>query len=222
MRRLINGVERMATTIRRRLLWTFVVALMGVSAAPAPTHAQAQVFQIHREDAFAEFRISDGCLLTLIQVHTGNSFTQQPSGPPVSGTSASAQIFVLDLCTSTLLVAASNTTDVPTGSFVVSGNLNTAELHTTFDLFDGAGEPSPVTIDLAWTGIGDITNDTGNGGTHIPHECVTNGHVSISSRNADVTGMLSFAGTTYDLASPVNAQLSSEHDSFSIAQGCNE
>ena len=147
--------------MKRRLLIALCVSLLFLFGAPAFAHAQTTQMFGKGSVAFATFQSTDstGCFVT--QVFIGDSLETQhtPPGSPQYTPVLTVEVDQFNLCNPTALLSGQGITGTFTSS--IANNLSSASLSTTIGLFDFiSGNNLNVTVNLNWTGTGDVQHGT--------------------------------------------------------------
>ena len=179
---------------------TLLAAVLAVLVLPSTARA-ADVYHFRGKTAVAEFYSLDptGCITTSVTVFATESRYQNPPGSPTSGAAAEVTSYQLNSCTWESLVCGSASFPLPAGAFDIAGNLASASLNATADVYDFCGDTTqPVTLAITWTGEGEVSRGNSRSSYHSPGV-----HVSYRSsgqnRDAGASGSLTFGGTPLPL-----------------------
>ncbi len=184
----------------RKLLWAVaVLALAVVSLAFPGTALAGDVFHVRQKGAEALFSSTDdsGCVVTEAFVFAGNIRSQSPPGPGDRTSEAFVGLSQFDLCTGEQLLSAFGFATLGAGDFQVGGDLTSASLDTTIEVFDFvSGTSFLVDISLDWTGTGGLSRQHSNFHFHTP-DFKINERFNGTFRAAEATGSISGAGMEF-------------------------
>jgi ketosteroid isomerase-like protein len=182
-----------------------LMAMLAVSQAPVRT-AQASIFErVHVKEkvAFAEWQYQEGNVVTFVQVVVAES-AAVPGSVEASMPAAAISIF-RQTTDGIQIVAASGVTN--TFEFVVDTALTSAQFSGEVELSDVAnGTLLPVTVDLTWSGTGDLVQE------HAFEQFREEGFIVISNfhgahRAADAAGTLLGGGINFTPIPASSAQI---------------
>ena len=169
----------------------------------------------------AEFSSTDpsGCVQTDVFV-AANSGTEQDHPSTATVGVASVNIYQYDSCTGTTLLQAVGLKDtLGTGEFQVSKQLNWASLNSTIKATDiDTGNAFDVTVNVDWTGTGDIVRDHSNTNDTYPGCHIINRWKG-SGRDANASGVVSDGVTDFTPDPSQGAEVGYVIDGFEI-MGC--
>jgi hypothetical protein len=157
----------------------------------------------HHADAV--FTSTVGCLFTEVGIQADDVTSRNPPTTAVIYSQASVGILVVDNCLNFNPVLAGGVVDLSPADFTLSQALDSARLQKTFLLPDFAsGQLIQVTVDVSWTGTGDITRDSNNYHTIFPPN-ISVGHTA--TRSAQATGTVVVGSTNFTPLPSVNGNL---------------
>jgi len=178
---------------------TLLAAALTMSVLPAA--ARAEVSHFRGETAWLNTYSYDAtsCISSSMYVFATESRANGQPGPSTGGASASFSLYRYNECTGQDVTCASGTVALPNGAFDVSGNLASATLDTTLEIYDYCNNTThPVTLDLTWTGDGQVFQGRVHQSFHYPDYRETYRSHGKSSYAA-VSGSLTFDGTSLSL-----------------------
>ena len=212
--------------MKRKLLLLVSISL-AVLVLPTIVWA-GDIFKFRGETADAFFFSEDGeGIQTFASVFASEGVSQSPPGRPGRSSEAFVSIFRFDPnapcdpdCPPPLLDAFGFAT-LDDSAFDTSGNLESASLAATVEVFDFvSGNSFPVTIDLDWDGTGDL----GRGNSHSTFKtpgCQFNSRFQGSFRSAVATGSVSAGTTNFTQDEPSEGASISSVKSGDLIIGCN-
>ena len=192
----------MKTTIKLLTVLTLALAtFMHPSAASA-----AEVFKTTGEGVWAAFTTVEGCIITEAFILVNEGKFQNPPGKG----SPNSYIFLFlsqyNACTDTQLLQADATAPLTDADFQISGRLKSATLNTTITVLDNLSNTSfDVFVDLAWTAIGPLSNQSGTFHFKTPG-CISHHLFHGTFRLAEASGTISDGTTNFAPDPSVNAQ----------------
>jgi galactose oxidase-like protein/Kelch motif protein len=169
---------------------TILLSLPTTELPPVVPSSQQEEFA----QAFFQHTDEAGCLLTFVQVHGGTAryVDAPPTGTPNTPTpTLGLLIFQFDECS--FFVRFADTVSFTT-QFRTDPLLKTATLKGSASMFDlASAEAFSVTLDLTWTGYGDLIRDAGGHGS--PGFGASYGQSTV--RFANATGTISDGVTNF-------------------------
>ena len=192
----------MKTTIKLLTVLTLALAtFMHHSTASA-----AEVFKTTGEGVHAAFTTINGCITTEVFILVNEGKFQNP---PSKG-SPDSYIFLFisqyNSCTDTQLLQADAVAPLTDADFRISGRLKSATLNTTITVLDYLSNTSfDIFVDLAWTAIGPLSNQSSNFHFKTPG-CISHFLFKDTIRLAEASGTISDGTTNFAPDPSVNAQ----------------
>ncbi len=184
----------------------FVALVLPYRSAAAP--GQTFHFKLKGQTANASFDSFEGCVETSASV-TATSNRIKTVGRPETTPSAFVSLFQFDNCSFTTLLSAFGFADLPPGAFEVKGNLISATLDASIDVFDFVSNTTfPVDVSLSWTGTGAVSVSRFHGITRTPG-FRENSTFTGSSRPATASGSVTALGMNFSPNPAVFADLES-------------
>lgn len=202
----------------RNLRPTLVAAALTVGAL-IPAFAGAEIFRYRSsgDSATASFSTGDatGCVWTYVDVYVNENQVRVEAGPSEPATYVNLSLFGFDLCQGTYIYDLYANAIVPDSAFRISGNLQSASLQTTVEAYNWmTGAVESMTLDLTWTGEGDVHRGHNNNHSSYPgvrYMSRSNG----SYRVAVPSGSVTFQGTNLLAAAQyVYGSLNSSQSSY--------
>jgi len=151
-----------------------------------------------------------GCIYTSIFVQGIHWLYKNPPGPGEATSTVYLSIYQADYCTGQT-VYIYTTREVPVGqeALVTDKKLGWTALNTTITAFNLATQSNvEVALDLTWTATGPLVVDKIDYKDNTPH-CHWMMRLKSPSREAEVSGTITYGGTTMTLDSSWNAQIRS-------------
>lgn len=184
----------------------FVAVILPCRSAAAP--GQTLHFRFTGQTADAFFDSSEGCVETSAGI-TATSNRVKNVGRPETTPTVFVSLVQFDNCSFTTLLAAFGFTNLPAGALEFKGNLNSATLNTSFDVFDEVSSTTfPVDISVSWTGIGRVSVGINHSIFKAPG--FQNNFTSIGDfRAATASGSVTALGTNFSPSPAVFADLNS-------------
>jgi hypothetical protein len=170
---------------------------MTATILPSAAHAETTVSHFKGITAYASFWSLDptGCISTYVDVSVYESIYRNPPQDPGSYAAAYLYISRYDYCQNLYLNEIYGYANLAEGAFDTRGKLQTTRLVTTMEVYDWlTNTTAPVSIDLTWTGTGDVSRGSYNSRGNYPSYRYMYHSVG-SSRPADVTGSVVLGGT---------------------------
>jgi hypothetical protein len=180
--------------MRRNLCVLALLALMTAAILPSVAHAETVVSHFKGITAYATFWSLDptGCISTYTDVSVYESIYRNP--PENSGGYAVVYlgIYRYDYCQNLYLNEAYGYANLAEGAFDTRGKLQTARLVTTLEAYDWVTDTTaPVSVDLTWTGTGDVSRGGYNSrGNYANYRYMS--HSVGSNRPASLAGSVVF------------------------------
>src|SRR5215471_3548831 len=171
---------------------TVAFALALASLLPAKASA-GSIFHFSGKEADGYFSALDstGCINIFAYIQALNGKVQTPPGPGTRGVSVFVILSQYNYCTGVDLVEASGYSELSTSNFSVGGNLGSASLTTTIDVFDYISNTSyPISINLSWTATTPAQRSSYSNHFHAPKFNV-DVHLNGTIRFADSSGSIS-------------------------------
>lgn len=140
--------------------YTCALTVLAASLALALPSAAAEIIQFGGETAMAEIYDFDeaSCISTSVDVFVTDSWYKNRPTTADAGVYGSVSLFRVNECTFQTLACTYGNFELPAGSFDVHGNLASATLNLTVDGFDCQIGGQPITVDITWTGDGEVYN----------------------------------------------------------------
>ena len=165
------------------------VLLLATFSPQTAASAEMNRFQGHSADAYFYTTDASGCIQTSVILETGEDII------------VNIQLFRYDICQNQSLIDAympiSARKQLTKSELKYSGNLDSATLKTTVQLFDYTGNLTSVSIDLTWIGTGEITKSQDHY-TYSPSPgCHINFLLQEESRSASASGTVSDGTTNF-------------------------
>jgi len=147
--------------------------------------------------AAAFFSAEDGCIITTVFVFVSDQVSHTPPGPPNPSSEASIQIEKFNTCAGMSLLFGFGSTTLSEDDFQVAVRLTSATLNTTISFFDDvSGTSFPVSVNLTWTGTGDLARQVSH--FHLRFgSVIINSRFNGTGRNAEVAGSVSDGITNF-------------------------
>lgn len=173
-----------------------LVLLLATLIPQGLASAGVSRFQEHRADAYFYSYDDSGCIQTSVIMEMAEDVL------------LSIQLLRYDLCNNVTLLEAFGSKDLSKSEFDYRGNLDSAALTTTVQVYDYVTDSTfDVSIDLTWAGTGDITR-TQHHSTDSPSPgCSANLLIQEKSRSADAWGTISDGTTNFTSESASQANL---------------
>ena len=209
----------MKTTIK--LLTVIALALAIVGQHTTASAGGGGAFNFRGPSVLAAFSSTDpaGCIVTDVSVIASDAVVRNEPGPGSALSFASVTISQYDNCADSQLLFAYGSAPLTEGDIAIAGNLNSAKLNVTVNVFD---EPSETTFDvdinLAWIGTSALTHQHSNSHFRSPG-CIMNSRSNDASRMAEVSGNISDAITNFTPAPSVEASIVSVKNG-TVVMGC--
>ncbi|HVG07277.1 MAG TPA: hypothetical protein VNM67_06190 [Thermoanaerobaculia bacterium] len=188
--------------MKRNLCRIGVAATLVMSLLPAAVRAENATYHFRGNTAYAGFETTEGCITASTEVFVYSFPLHEPPGPAPE---ASPTLFVTmwrhDICNHVFLGSLFGEASLPADAFSVSGGLQTGSLNATLQVQDfSTGSTFPVTVDLTWTGVGEVSRDNKNEHSSFPGMRMMR-HERGTSRDAVATGSV-LLGTQNLASSP--------------------
>ena len=187
-------------TIQRAMTSLIVLALyacLALPAAAATTH-----FRTGTELAWTTFGTvsPDGCTYTETYLFASDDAQQSEPGAPVHSSQIVFSTYRWSFCSENYadLLDVFALVQVPSDVFQMTGHLQGATLNVTFEAIDlVSGANVPVSLNLVWTGISEVSHSSSNLHAFTPSYRMS-GHWSGDSRTAGLTGTIALPGLTLE------------------------
>lgn len=207
--------------MKKRLLVALILALFAATSFLPRSASAGDNFKFSGNSADAFFSMTDnsGCVVTFVGVFANQGKFQSPPGP--GSTSSFADMFIdqFDFCTETSLLSAFGSISLDNGAFEIDRSLTSATLNATIPVFDFiSGTEFNVSVDLVWTGIGELSRGTFHSHFKSPG-CIINERFNGSFRSGEASGTVSDGVTNFTPNPSEFANLSSTK-SGSLFIGC--
>jgi len=168
-----------------KLLSVLVLLLVTLNSQTS-AFAQANRFQAHNADAFFYTTDASGCIQTSVILELGEDIL------------LSIQLFRYDICQNQTLIDAVGRKELTKSELKYSGNLDSATLNTTVQLFNYMTNSTfDVSIDLTWTGTGEIHKTRFHSTDSPSPGCHTNLLIQEAYRSASASGTVSDGTTNF-------------------------
>jgi hypothetical protein len=195
--------------MRRKWLFSVTLAL-ALALAARPSHALTRESSHFKGfSAFALWETTDatGCIVS--DAFAGPMESRSTGAGGAGGPAATIALFVFDQCHFVELVAAEAVVDLDAGAFRINDSLSSAALNTTVQLVDAVSSTTiPVTLALAWSGVGDVSRDSFRESLRFGGSSYLS-RASGSFRAATASGTFLVGTTNYAAGSNVFANLAS-------------
>ena len=173
------------------------LALLALTSAVLPTAARAETTVRHFKgiSAYASFTSYDstGCITTYTDVSVYEDATRT-SGSSTESSYAVVNIFQYDSCQNLYLIEMSGTSNLAPDAFDTRGKIHSARLAATVEIYDYQTNTTvPVSIDLAWTAVGDVVRGSSSFRSIYAHTRLSSHQVGSNSA-ADVVGSVVLGG----------------------------
>ena len=184
-----------------------VLAVLMLTFSPQIT-ASADVSKFKGHGAYAYFKSTDGCIQTIVMIELGEESLQY------------IELSRVDTCLDQTLFTAYGNKVLSKSELKYTGNLKSAELATTVNVYDTFSRSSfDVFIDIAWRGTGEILVLQ----NHNNYEPWPGCQVTVQSkekyRDSQVTGTVSDGATNFTPDPAIDDNLFFTN-SKSISHGC--
>ena len=209
----------MKTTIKLLTVVALALAIFGQHTTASAGGGGA--FNFRGPSILASFSNNDpsGCIVTDVTVIASDAMVQDAPGSGSALSFASVTISQYDNCADLQLLLAYGSAPLTEGDISIAGNLNSATLNATVNVFD---EPSETTFDvdisLAWIGTSALTHQHSNSHFRSPG-CIMNSRSNDASRTAEVSGSISDGITNFTPAPSVEASIVSVKNG-TVVVGC--
>ena len=171
-------------------------ALIAAAILPSAVRAETSVSHFKGVSAFAEFTTSDStnCIISEVSVSAYEFLFQFPAQGSSTDSLATLDIYQYDSCQQIFLRDLSGYINLPEGAFDARGKLRTVRLVTSLDLHDqNTNATIPASIDLTWTGVGDVSRASSNYRVSYPQYRMSS-HGIGNSRAATMAGAVVLEG----------------------------
>lgn len=176
--------------MKRNLSLICLVATVILGLVPAAVHAETVTYNFRGNIASANFETTEGCISTVTNIFVYEHQWHFPPGP-APGSSPEIEIFIYryDICgeISFLSSYGARFVALPEDAFSVSGGLQGATLNAAIEVEDDNGNRYPISIDIAWSGVGEVSRSINHENASSPG---TRGiwRLKGTSREATATG----------------------------------
>ena len=167
---------------------------------------------VQSESARAEFTVfsDDGCVQTNVFVTASEQTIHTPPGAPVSSLKHGLSVLIeqWQLCDGEPYYFFAAYGELPEFALDIQGNIQGATVQASLTLYDEVAgyAPVPATVNLTWTGVGEIVETKAN--DRFPEEDYALRYRPVS-RVAEASGTIAFGETTLVLDSASWAELAS-------------
>jgi hypothetical protein len=183
-------------TMRRNLCVLALLALITAALLPSVARAETTVSRFKGISAYASFTSIDptGCIYSYTDVSVYENVSRT-SGSSSEYSVAYAYFFQYDYCQNLYLNDFYGSANLAPNAFDTRGKLRSAHLVTTMDVYSyQTNSTFQVSIDLTWTGVGDIVRGNSHYRTSYPNYKIMSHQVGSSSA-ANVTGTVLLGDT---------------------------
>jgi hypothetical protein len=151
--------------MKRYLCLIGLAITLALCVLPATASAESEQYRFQDKIAYASFQRTEGCISTTAEVFLYEFRSQAPPGPPdVTGPAMEVYVSRFDNCQFVSLSEIGKFVELTPESFTFSHGLQSARLNTTIDAYDwSTGSTVPLSIDVAWEGVGERRRDSLNG-----------------------------------------------------------
>jgi hypothetical protein len=170
-----------------------VATLFLILAASAPTIG-ADLFLVNRVTASASFRHVDGCINTAVFTDVSEQVSREPPLTTESDPFLTLVISTFDECSGAHLGTRVGSQFMSSFTFDVNATQDRARLIGSVTVFDTNRVSSIVTVDLVWTGEGELTHLTQRRHFRVPGSLFMS-RITGQSRRASASGTVLDAGT---------------------------
>jgi hypothetical protein len=164
-----------------------LILLLATFSPQISAAADANRFQGHSADAYFYTTDASGCIQTSVIIETGENVL------------LNFQLSRYDICQQqTLLEAFASQQPLTSSELNYYGNLDGATLHTTVTVFDYVSNSTlDVSIDLTWTGTGEIHKTQFHSHGSPSPRCHSNLLIQEAYRSASAVGTVSDGATNF-------------------------
>jgi len=177
---------------------------LPIGASAAGSVADPSIYRSSGQVAQLFFDIPDAsnpCIDTSGFVYGGNFTNSSPGTPTSTGPFGLVWVATADNCSWTLLSSASYKGPLPAGSFQIDKSLTAASLVATLSGQDQNGNPVPIDVNVAWTGIGSVSSSKQSSHYQQPGlNLITRSAGDF--RSASTSGSISLAGANLVVSGP--------------------
>ena len=194
--------------MKKQLLTVMAVVILALTAFAAPV-AQAKpptsplnhgpiTNRYSGDTAYGmSWSTTDGCIYSNVSVMASTQTVKSSTGGTSTGQYATLSIDRYDNCTWSWLGSLSGSAAIDKNSFQMDKQLNNAHLQINIPVSDwNTGVASNFTVDLTWTGSGELLKGKTRNQYQSP-TCKYTYTSSGSSRNATISGSISDGSTEY-------------------------
>jgi hypothetical protein len=151
-------------------------------------------FTFSGPSAVVSFVSTEGCITTDVSVFASDESLHDPPGPPTPMSVANVMIDQFDNCTGATLLSAFGEATLTDQAFEVKSQLTSATLNATVQVTDSiTGSTSNVDVDLTWSSIGDLFQQTLHTHVHTPG-LISQSRSNGAFREAQASGSVSLGG----------------------------
>jgi hypothetical protein len=203
----------MRTTIKLFAVFALLLGTFGQCRTASASEATTVRLTGKIASAYFSSRDPSGCIATDVRVSAGDNTARNGPGPGSPSSRVVVSINQYNLCTHTYLLSAFGFAPLADTDFQASGNLDSATLNATVNVYDSvSGSSFDVFVDLTWTGISSLHRSIFNDKREFGN-CYEIRHINASWRFALASGTVS-DGTTNFTPEPAE-----EAEIFSSKQG---
>ena len=142
---------------------SFLLALVLATSRPDTTVQALISSKFRGEGAVASFVSLDGCMRTNVDIFTAEGMRKDGRGRPQPFSSVNIYISQYDTCAETQVLYVDAIADLAGPDLQIDPKLAAATLNTTLNVTDTvSGNPFDIAIDIAWTGVGELSHDRYN------------------------------------------------------------
>jgi hypothetical protein len=182
--------------MRRRLL-LLLIFLLVFALLPTSATAATEFYKSKGPFVLASFVATapdNSCISNAVGVSATENRIQEGAGKPEIVSEAQIHIWIYNGCTNEPLINVLDSATLSPEAFDTLGNLKSATLNTTVDVYDTVSETTlPVLINLTWTGTGPISKEGGKESGDYG-KCKINFSWKGISRGAVATGSVTVMG----------------------------
>jgi len=172
-----------------------LLLIAALAAFPAVAHASdKESFRVKDENAFASWYGTGACVFTAADVGASKAAVKEGPGGFQPQATVWLSLWSYDACNDTWWGAWGQAT--LDASDYVQSKLDTASLSKTLEVCDIDGVCSKATVQVNWTGTGDVYTGRNSWGYSGPGYKV-HGHGTGTDREADATGTVSVGAAPY-------------------------
>lgn len=187
--------------MKRNMTLICLAAACGLALLPPAVRAEVTVSHFQGGSAHAYFTSVDptSCVYSMVDVNALEDRTQASQGPPQRGSWVSLYIYQYDYCQNVALRNFYGVAELAGDALTISGGLRSARVTTVLTLDDYlSGGSVQATLDLIWTGTGDLSQGGGSNRFNGPEYSIS-GRYTGSSRLAELAGTVVVGSTNIEL-----------------------